>query len=601
MVLEIAIRNIALITELRLELGAGLNVLTGETGAGKSIVVDALTLVLGSKVDKSIVRAGEDKARVEALFDISGNRLAQEILEEWGVENDDGVIVVARELTATGRTVCRVGGTTVPLNQFRQLTSVLVELHGQHEHQMLFDSESHLGFLDAFGDEEHHLLMKKVEEDYSTYSGIQRNIHSLEVDLAERERLRDTLTYQLQEIQNVNPKKNEVEILEKKDRMLQSAQKISQKINRAYDLIYRGTGRGISAQEALKKASDAVAALSGLDEKFDTLRSRLDELFYAAQDIGYELQDMCETIDFDAGESERIASRLSDLRMLLRKYGPELEDVFAFRDKAQARLEEIDGGDEKLRNLQKDLQKVKDSLEEHCHALRESREQLAQKMCARILEELADLGMGRAKFEVRFENLGPGKFSPRGSEKAQFMLSANPGIPVRPLSEVASGGELSRIMLAMKVVAADRAGADAMVFDEIDTGVSGRMAQAIGEKLASIARTRQVICVSHLPQIAAMSDNQYLVEKYVKDGVTGSTVRLLSYDGRIEELARMVGGAEDIDSARKHACNMLEAARAGKKRLMESNSETAFAKTSLQAEQSETQIESAEAALQPET
>ena len=560
--MEIAIRNIALIDELRLELGEGLNVLTGETGAGKSIVVDALTLVLGGRADKSLIRTGTDRARVEALFDVSANREAQELLRQWGLKSDEGVAVVARELTASGRSLCRVCGATVPLSQFRRLTAALVELHGQHEHQLLCDPQRHTAYLDAFGKEDHKALLRQVARDHAEYTRFKQEGQRLASDLAERERLRDMLTFQLEEIDSVKPKAGEMEKLEKKNALMRSAEKIAQRVGRACDLVYRGAGRGPSAQEALKKAAQAMGDLAGLDQRFDQAKTRLEELFYASQDLGYELQDMCDSMEFDPGEAERTASRLSELKGLTRKYGPELEDVLAFRQRAAARLEEIEGGDEKLAEVKRREERALQALAESCRALGESREALARTLCARIMEELNALGMSRARFEVRFAALGPGRYSEKGAEKAEFMLSANPGEPVKPLSAVASGGELSRIMLAMKAVAAGQAGVDAMVFDEIDTGVSGRMAQVVGEKMAAIARTCQVICVSHLPQIAALGDRQYLVEKKVTQGRTGSTVRLLDREGRVEELARMVGGAGDMASSRAHAANLLDAAQA---------------------------------------
>ncbi|HIS00656.1 MAG TPA: DNA repair protein RecN [Candidatus Excrementavichristensenella intestinipullorum] len=561
MLLEIAIANIALIDRLRLELGPGLNVLTGETGAGKSILVDALTLVLGGRADKSLIRTGASRARVEALFDITGNQEAQALLEAWGLESDQGIAVLARELSEGGRSLCRVCGATVPLNQFKRLAGALVELHGQHEHQLLCDPERHTAYLDGFGGAEHRALVDKAAADYAQYAALGQEMARLKKDLAEGERLRDMLSFQLEEIDAVKPKAGEMAALERKNVLMRSAQKVAQRLNRACDLVYRGGGRGPSAQEALQKAAQAVADIGELDPRFQQAAARLEELFYAAQDLGYELEDMCESMDFDPGEAQRVAGRLSELKGLTRKYGPELEDVLAFRAQTAARLEEIQGGDERLDQVQGRLDKAREALERSCQALGESRRALSGTLCRKIMDQLKDLGMDKARFEVRFNSL-PQKYGPAGAEKAEFMLSANPGEPVKPLSAVASGGELSRIMLAMKAVAADQAGVDAMVFDEIDTGVSGRMAQAVGEKMAAIARRRQVICVSHLPQIAALADRQYLVEKKVEDGRTGSTVRLLDRAGRIEELARMVGGAGDMESSRAHGANLLDAAQA---------------------------------------
>lgn len=558
MLLEIQVHNVALIDALCLELGEGLNVLTGETGAGKSILVGALNLVLGGRADRSIIRTGEEQASVEALFDIGNCPEARELLAEWGIEGDGNLVSVKRSLTAAGRSLCRVAGSVLPLSRFRQLTGALVELHGQHEHQKLCDEGQHTGFLDAFGGLEHQRLLEKVAVDHESFAGLRRQAERLKGDLAERERLRDVLCYQIDEIDQVRPKAGEMEKLQQKSRLLGSAMKISQRLERACDLVYRG-GKDASVQESLKKAADAMASIGDLDPRFESLARRLEELFYGAQDLGSELLDLCETTEFDPGEEERVASRLSALKGLTKKYGPELEDVIQFRARARERLEEIESGDERLAELERELDVADKKLEESCRALSDSRKALAPRLSERILEELKALGMEKARFAVRFQ--GTGEPTRQGAERAGFLLSANPGEPMKALADVASGGELSRIMLAMKTVAADQAGVDAMVFDEIDTGVSGRMAQAVGEKMALIAGRRQVICVSHLPQIAALGDRHYLVEKQEQGGRTSTTVRLLDEEGRIEELSRMVGGAGEMESSRTHAAHMLSAAR----------------------------------------
>ncbi len=560
MLLEITISNIALIAFLRLELGAGFNVLTGETGAGKSIVVDALSMALGARADKELIRSGADKARAEALFDVSGNAEALSLLGEMGLEAQDGLVAVSREISLSGRGVCRVAGSIVPLGQLKALTALLVDMHGQHEHQQLSDPARHLDYLDAYGDEAHRLLTEQVKARYEAYSGLRREKEALTMDASERERRRDMLAFQLGEIDAVKPKQGEEEKLRQKSELIKNAEHIALGVRCAYELTYKGTGRGLSAQDALKRAAESMEEIARFDERFESIKSRLYDLFYAAEDVGLELQDLDESLEFDPAEADRVMERLSELKRITRKYGPDVADVIAFRDNAAKALLELEGGDERLAQIDKALKALEASLKEACERLTQSRKAVVKAFSERVLHELKDLGMGRARFEARLEPLPA--YSPRGSDTCEFMLSANPGEPVKPLSAVASGGELSRIMLAMKAVAADSAGVDAMVFDEIDTGVSGHMAQVVGEKMAAIARKRQVICVTHLPQIAALANRQYLAMKESAGESTVSSVQLLSRDGRIEELARLVGGAGDLASSRAHAEHLLNAAQA---------------------------------------
>ncbi|MEG2860032.1 MAG: DNA repair protein RecN [Clostridia bacterium] len=558
MLLEITMENVALIDKLHLELGRGLNILTGETGAGKSIVVDALTLVLGGRADKTLIRTGTTRARVEAVFDVRENAEVRALLDELSLEYEGGVIALARELSEN-RSVCRVCATVVPLQFLRRVAEALVELHGQHEHQQLIDPARHLQFLDGYGDEAHQAARQAVREAYARYENLGREADQLRLDAAEMARRRDMLAFQLGEIDAVKPKAGEEEKLSRKNELLRNAEKVAEGIGEAYDLVYRGGGRTVSAQASLKRAAAAMDGLCGLDERFDRLKARLDELYYAAEDVGYELQALEEGLEFNPAQADKVAQRLSEIKQLTRKYGPTVEDVLAFRAKAAEDLAAIDGGEDRLRELEAARAKEAVRLKAACADLSARRHALAQELTGRLLSELKDLGMAKARFEVRFAQ--DGGYSAEGGEKVSFMLSANLGEPLKPLAAVASGGELSRIMLAMKTVAADSAGVDAMVFDEVDTGVSGRMAQVVGEKMAAIARKRQVICVTHLPQIAALGDRQYLVEKTTDGARTGSTVKLLDRAGRIEALARMVGGAEDNQSARDHARNLLDAAQ----------------------------------------
>ena len=570
MLLELTIRNIALIEQLRVEFSQGLNVLTGETGAGKSIVVDSVNLALGGRASREMMRTGAERASVTALFDVSRNAAARALLSELGIGDEDGLISVKRELTAAGRSLCRLGGEVVPLNRFKQFTALLVDVHGQHEHQALLNPQRHVDFIDAYGDERHVRLMDEVRDAVARYRALCQEVDRVSLNAAERERRVDMLSFQIDEISAINPKPGEDEKLERKNRLMENAQKIADAVRNAYKLVYEGGGRSISAQDALKRAHDAMASLSGLDERFDRLAERLEEMYYAVQDVGYELQDLNESLDYDPAQGARVADRLADLKKLKRKYGPELSDVLAFWEKAKFERGEIESSDEKLAALisQRDQQEA--CVKTLCAQLTQSRTEIAQRFERALLGQLSDLGMGRARFEARFApRQAAGQFTLNGADQVDFMISPNPGEPLKPLSAIASGGELSRVMLAIKAIEADRGGVDTMIFDEIDTGVSGRMAQVVGEKMAAIARRRQVICVTHLPQIAALAMDHYVVEKTVTGERTGSSVRRLDREGRVRELARLVGGAGGAESGLGYASDMLNAAQALLSRLNE--------------------------------
>ena len=565
MLLELTIENIALIESLRIEFAAGFNVLTGETGAGKSIVVDSVNLALGGRADRDIIRTGTEKASVQALFDISGNARAMEYVRELGIDADDGLIAVRRELSRSGRNICRVSGVIVPLNTLKSLTAMLMDVHGQHEHQALMNPARHLDFLDAFGGMPVREAREAVVKLHAARGRIGTELKKLMNDVSEKERLSDVLGFQVQEITAAKLKPGEEERLKQKLSVLENAEKIRNGVETAYGLVYNGSGRGVSAQEALLQSTEAMERISGLDPKYGALAAKLRELYYAAQDAGYELQAMMDDMDFDPGLIDKVAGRLDVIDRLERKYGPTLEAVIAFGESAAKRLSELKSGDEAIAELKKRYKEADRQLRDACGALTALRKDAAVRLGDEICRQLADLGMARTRFEVRVEP-EPKPLS-TGMDRVEFMISPNPGEPLRPLANIASGGEISRVMLALKAISMDSEGVDSMVFDEIDTGVSGRMAQVVGEKMCLIARTRQVLCITHLPQIAALGDAHFMVEKLSTDDHTETRVQRLDRDGRIHELSRLVGGAADSDSSLSHAGHMLDDAFARKQQL----------------------------------
>ena len=554
MLLELNIENIALIESLRIEFGQGLNVLTGETGSGKSIVVDCVNLVLGGRAERDLVRTGAEKGRVQALFDVSGCAPARALAEELGADCEDGLLAVSRELSRGGRNVCRVSGAIVPLSALRRLTGMLMDIHGQHEHQSLLNPARHIDFLDAFGDAGHAAHMEQVRKLHAERTQQASALKKLLSDAAEKARLIDMLTFQTGEIAEAKLKPGEEERLTAKLRVLENAEKIHEGVDRAYALTYRGGSRAASAQELLQRAAEALEGIAGIDPRYEALSGRLRELYYSVQDVGYELQDILDHLTFDPAKIDKISERLDQIDRLERKYGPSLEDVIAFGERAGARLEELRASDERVEERRAALKRVDAELKTACEALTQSRRTLADGLSRAVMEQLGDLGMAKTRFEIRIEpEAKPGA---TGADRVEFLISPNPGEPLKPMSAIASGGELSRIMLALKAISMDAGGVDSMVFDEIDTGVSGRMAQVVGEKMCRIARSHQ-----------ALGDVHFVVEKRTDGERTQTSVHRLNDEGRVRELSRLVGGAEDSESSLSHARHMLSDAAGVRQRL----------------------------------
>ena len=440
-----------------------------------------------------------------------------------------------------------------------------MDIHGQHEHQALMNPAKHLDFLDAFGGEAHAAPREKVAALYAERSHIASELKRLLKDVSERERLVDVLSFQVQEISAAKLKPGEEQKLEKKLAVLENAERIRQSVEGAYNLVYQGDGRSPSAQEALLRAADGMDRIGALNERYAALAGRLRELYYGAQDVGYELQALLDDLDGEPDQLDKVAARLDAIKKLERKYGATVEEVIEFGAKAADRLNGIKGSDAAVTALKKRYKEADSALREACDELTAIRRESAAQLSGRICGQLKDLGMGKTRFEVRVEPLA--NPTAAGMDGVEFMISPNPGEPLRPLASIASGGEISRVMLALKAISVDAEGVDAMIFDEIDTGVSGRMAQVVGEKMCLIAKTRQVLSVTHLPQIAALGDAHFLVEKVAGEDRTDTHVRLLDEAGRVRELSRLVGGAEDSESSLSHGAHMLKEAAERKQNL----------------------------------
>ena len=550
MLLSLTIRNIALMDEMQADFSSGLHVLTGETGAGKSILVDAVTLLLGGRAQKELIRHGEEKARVEGVFDLTDCPAALALLREQ--ELDDGnELILSRDITVQGRSSCRVNGALLPLSQYQQFTALLMDIHGQHEHQSLMDEKKHLGFLDASGDDAHRALLDTARADFEQWHACQRSLEKLKAQSAQAGERMELLRIRQKELKNAKLVPGEEEELAKERDRFRYAEKIENGLREAYDAVYNGAD---PAAEAVRTAAAALSPIEGLDEAYAALRTRLDEMYYEAEDIGLTLRDLLSSLDSDPDRAEAVQARLDLIRRLSRKYGGATTGEMAEKLKEiEKELAGFESLDDDLDSLTKQEKTLRDRYEKTAAELTKARKALARKFEQEMEIQLRDLNMAGTTFQVSLPPCPPG---PLGNETAAFQIAPNRGEEMQPLSKIASGGELSRLMLAIKSVAARREGVPSMIFDEIDTGISGRAAQVVGEKMAAIAKERQVLCVTHLQQIAALADHHYLVEKTFDGERTRTSLTPLSGEARVAEIARMLGG--DPESARKHAREMLK-------------------------------------------
>ncbi len=528
------IENIAIIEEADIRFEAGFNALTGETGAGKSIVIDALSAVLGQRTSRELIRTGADKAFVSAIF--SG--VEPSLLAELGITpEEDGSLLLQREIHSDGKSVCRIGGRPVTVGQLKALGSRLLNIHGQHDGQQLLDEEEHLRFLDSFGRTER--LFNAYTEKYNHFIEIQRKMQSLQMDESEKARRVDTLTYQIGELERAQLRAGEEEELSARRNLLRNAEKFISAVSEA-DYALNGDDSGDGALGLLRRAQDAIGAVRHLDDGYAALHQRLEALYSEAYDVAATVEDRRESFDFSPNELDEVESRMDQLYRLKKKYGPSVEDMLAYLDRCRAELEQIEYAGDTLIRLERELAKAEQAALDAAERLSQGRRQAAEQLSAQILEELRQLDMGKIRFAA---DMAEKPLGPDGIDQVRFLMSANVGEELRPIHKIASGGELARIMLAMKNVLSEQDMVGTMVFDEVDTGVSGRAAQKVAEKMARISRRKQVLCVTHLPQLAAMADTHFSVEKGEQNGRTYTAVQRLDREQRRQELARLTGGS----------------------------------------------------------
>ncbi|CDA80961.1 dNA repair protein RecN [Firmicutes bacterium CAG:176] len=528
------IENIAIIEAADIEFAPGFNALTGETGAGKSIVIDSLSAVLGQRTSRELIRTGAEKAFVSAAF--SG--MAPELTEELGIQPEaDGTLLLQREIQTDGKNVCRVNGRPVTVGQLRALGARLLNIHGQHDGQQLLDEEQHIVYLDSFGRVES--LAITYAEKYKNFTDIRRQIGALQMDEAEKARRVDTLQYQIEELRRAKLTSGEEEELTARRGMLRNAEKFLDAVAGA-DYALNGDDSGGGALSALRQAQDALGGVRHLDDAFGQLYERLGEAYSEVYDIAATVEDKRGELDVSPGELDRVESRMDLLYRLKKKYGATVEDMLDYQARCEVELAQIEDAGDTLARLEQALSKAEKEARQAAQALSDARKAAADRLTAQILTELQQLDMGKIRFAVDFAEK---PLDSDGMDTVRFLMSANVGEELRPIHKIASGGELARIMLAMKNVLSEQDHVGTMVFDEVDTGVSGRAAQKVAEKMARISRRKQVLCVTHLPQLAAMADTHFSVEKGERGGRTYTEVRRLDREQRRRELARLTGGS----------------------------------------------------------
>lgn len=554
------IENIAIIERADIEFGRGFNALTGETGAGKSIVIDALGAVLGQRTSRELIRTGAEKAFVSAAFGDVPAELPG-LAENGLAPEEDGTLLLQRELYGDGKNVCRVSGRPVTVAQLRRIGASLLNIHGQHDGQQLLDEEQHLVYLDRFGRVGAELDAYRTR--YDAWRTTRREMDALKMDEAEKVRRVDMLRHQIGELERADLQEGEEEALLARRNILRNGEKFISAISEA-DACLNGGDEGLGAVSAIKEAEDALRSLRSLDDAFITLSDRLEALRCEAYDLAETIRDKKDEFDFSPQELDAVESRCDQLYRLKKKYGSSVEEMLSYLERSREELDRIEYADDRLTQLEQKLKAQEKAARDAAETLSEKRRAAAKELEARISRELSELDMPKLRFSIDFQGK---ELAEDGTDTVAFLMSANVGEALRPIQKIASGGELSRIMLALKNVLAEQDSVMTMVFDEVDTGVSGRAAQRVAEKLAKLSRARQVLCVTHLPQLTAMADVHFGVEKGEENGRTLTRVRLLDRASRRAEIARMSGGDHPSKTMLSGAEELLSVAESFKNKL----------------------------------
>lgn len=563
MLLELEVKNFALIDKLNITFHKGLNILTGETGAGKSIIIDAVNMAIGERADRNFVRSGESKCLVQAIFSVHHLDAFGDTLHQYGIDlENDNTLIITREIHQNGRSICRVNGIIVTQTILKSITQQLIDIHGQHEHQSLLHPGSHIDMLDAYGGKGISSILSLVSSKYNELQALEKKLSLICFDEMERERKIDLMKFQIQDIASTNLKANEEEDLKKQKNILSNGEKIFQVLSDAYENLY-GENLGSSVLDRLSNISHNIHNISSLDEKFLDYFNTIEELRYKLEDITRDMRTYKDEIDFDPQMLEDVELRLDTISMLKRKYGKSIQEILIYKEKLQEELYKYENNNEEIQNIKAEIAIKNKELSVMSKKLSSLRKSVAKDFQKKITDILLTLNMGKVQFEVSFNtdntNCSDLKFTSKGIDQVEFIISTNLGEPLKSLSKIASGGEMSRIMLAFKTILADVDNIPTLIFDEIDTGISGKTAQIIGERLYDISTHHQIICITHLPQIASMADHHYLIEKIEKDNNMKTTVSNLNIDEKVDEIGRLLGG-DLTDITVKHAQELINQA-----------------------------------------
>ncbi len=558
MLVHLHVKNLALIEDIEVEFGPGLNILTGETGAGKSILLGSMQLILGSRIAKDMIRAGASYALVELLFQVENPR-AEEALRALGIEPEDGQVILSRKIM-DGRSINKINGETCTVSQMKAVASCLLDIHGQHEHQSLLYQDKQLEILDAYGKEEIWPAKEVVNSAYRTYRDCLRDLKALDMDEEQRNRERAFLEFEINEIESSGLKPGEDEELEKLYRKLDNGKKILETLQGVRDLTGNDSMQG--AGESVGNAVREMMRVTEYDSQLESMSSTLQEIDGLLNDFNRELSAYVEELNFDDETFYETEKRLDLINNLKAKYGQSLEEIQAYCKKQRQKLEDLDRYEENFQKAKAEVEKSRKKLEKVSDKLSVIRQKYSQMLTEKIIEGLKDLNFLDVQFRIDFQRKKD--YTDNGFDDIEYEISTNPGESVKPLGRIVSGGELSRIMLAIKAILADRDQIETLIFDEIDTGISGRTAQKVSEKMAVIGKCHQVLCITHLPQIAAMADTHFEIEKHQKGTETITEIHPLEGDDSVRELARLLGGAEITQAVFENAKEMKELAQVHK-------------------------------------
>ena len=551
MLLEISIKNFAIIEAISLNFEKGMTVLTGETGAGKSIIIDAMNMMLGARAATDVIRHGAPKAEIEGLFSVENSHSLQELFEEQGLELGDEIII-RREILQNGRSVSRVNGQMVNLSVLRAIGQHLVDIHGQHDQEELMRPQLHIQMLDEFGDAAFFELKQAYQTSFDAYRKMRKQVLEVKKNQQEHKSRIEMLEFQMAEIEAVNLQTGEDVSLNKERDKLLNHKNIADTLTNAYTML---DNEEFSSLANVRSAMNDMESVEEFDPEYREISSSLSETYYVLEDITKRLEDIIEDLDFDGKRLMQVENRLDLLNTITRKYGGTVDEVLLYFTKITDEYNLLTGNNLSSEDMEAELKKLEVNLVALANQLASARRDLAQQLEAEIKQELQDLYMEKAQFQVRFSK---GKFSREGNEAVEFYISTNPGEDLKPLVKVASGGELSRLMLAIKSAFSRKEGKTSIVFDEVDTGVSGRVAQAIAQKIHKIGQHGQVLAISHLPQVIAIADYQFFIEKISDEHSTVSTVRLLTLEERVEEVAKMLAGENVTEAALIQARELLQ-------------------------------------------